>query len=97
MKVNVMQFVLPNGRQVPVTIELPGDLTGQYATMKSCGARLTAEVLTTGEVSLCIEHPEYGDFDARVVPTGPDVPAALVQMLAGFRRTAFEDWLLDVA
>lgn len=96
MKVDVTQFLLPNGEQRKRIWELPGVIPEQVEKIRSCGARLTAEVLTTGEVSVCIEDEDIGDdFDIRVIPNGPAVPEATTTMINNFCVQAFETWKQD--
>lgn len=92
MNVEVTQFLLPNGRQVPITVSVPDNLQSKYRILHDCGARLTAEVLTTGAVSVCVEEPEIGDFDIRVHKNGPEVPAAIADMIDVFDPIAFRAW-----
>jgi len=103
MKVSLTQFLLPDGRQriVETTIHdrLAGQvaaihdrLAGQVAAIEECGARLTAEMLTTGEVSMTVEHPKWGDFDIEVVNNGPEVPIALERLIERFEKSSFEHW-----
>lgn len=96
MVIDVAQFLRPNGQVRQVTVDLPGVIDEQYAKLRNCNVRITAEVLTADEVSLCLEHPECGDFDSRVVSNGPDVPRSLSDMINGFCQLAFEGWHADV-
>lgn len=92
MTINVLQFIRPNGRQAPQTTEVSDDCADGYKLMQECGCRLTAEVLTTGEVSCTIEHPAIGDFDIEVTENGPDVPKGIERMLKEFSKEKFEAW-----
>jgi hypothetical protein len=79
---DVMQFLLPNGRQRPMTVELPAESKDDYTAMIESGCRFEAEILTIGEVSVTIsDQTNDVDIDIRVIPNGPAVPAALVEML----------------
>jgi len=92
MKVSLTQFLLPDGRQRIVETTIHDRLAGQVAAIEECGARLTAEMLTTGEVSMTVEHPKWGDFDIEVVNNGPEVPIALERLIERFEKSSFEHW-----
>jgi len=89
------QYIRPNGREVSIEIEVADDLEDQLHAIRSAGAELTAEVLTTGEVSLTIEEPDCGDWDCIVVSNGPDVVSAVDSLIRRFDRTRFEQWRAD--
>ena len=92
MKVEITQFIAPYGEQRIRFAEVPDDCAVGYEAMRRHGCRLTAEVLSTGHVSQCIEHDE-GDFDIKITKNGPDVQEALVRMLRAFDGPTFENWL----
>lgn len=97
MQIEITQFLLPDGRQRRCTLVIPDELGGQYERIKRSGVRLTAEVLTTGEVSLCLEDPGVGDdFDIRVVENGPAVPQAWEDMIRQFDTAAYKAWHNDM-
>ena len=84
MVVKVIQFLRPNGKQREQETDLPDSLKSAYQQMLSNGRRFTAEMLTTGEISVCIEDPEKGDLFCEVIPNGPEVQAAMAKMLAEY-------------
>lgn len=93
MQVQVTQFLRPDGRVQQATTELsdePG-LEDKYNLLAELGLRFTAEVLTTGEVSTCIEH-ELGDFDMSITPNGPEVQKGMIDMLRRFNENKFHSW-----
>jgi hypothetical protein len=96
MTVEVIQFMLPNGRQVRQTTQVPDDCAPGYEAMRAAGLRLTAEMLTTGEVSLCIEHPGEGDYAIDVVSNGPAVQDSIARMLREFDGKKCRQWLKEV-
>lgn len=65
MIVEVIEFRLPNGRQIPHELEIDDKCKEKYEEIINMKCRLTSEVLQTGEVSQCIEHPEF-DFDIAI-------------------------------
>ena len=92
MIVEVTQFHRPNGRQTQERTELPNDCAVGYEAMRRKECRLTAEVLSSGLVSVCIEHEE-GDFDIHIVENGPKVQTAIADMLRKFDGAIFDGWL----
>lgn len=92
LEVEIIEFILPNGRQRKFTNYFPLRLKANYEAMKSCGARLTTEILTTMAVSVCIEHPDLGDYDMELTPIGPESTAAMVLMLERFDVEKFTNW-----
>lgn len=89
MRVNVIQFLRPNGRQVSQTTEISDDAAEGYAAMKEAGGRLTAECIGPN-VSLCIEKPGINDYLQEVVKNGPAVPEAIAKMLMEFDRAEYD-------
>jgi len=92
---DVTQFLRPTGRVRACTVDLPLLAKHGYDAMHDAGCRLTAEELTTGEVSLCIEEPGLGDFDICLTPNGPEVRSNLVAMLSRFDASRFAHWAKD--
>lgn len=93
--VDITKFIAPHGEQRQCHAEVPDDCAVGYESLRRHGCRLTAEVLTTGHVSQCIEHDE-GDYDIAVTSNGPAVQDALVKMLRDFDGAKFEEWLQEV-
>ena len=78
----VIQYLRPDGRQVPVTTRLPVDTHDAYQAMLAAGCRLEAEVLMTSQVSVTIfDVKSEEDLDCRVVENGPAVQEAQSSML----------------
>lgn len=92
MKVEITQFIAPHGEQRQRFAEVPDDCAAGYEALRRKQCRLTAEVLTTGHVSQCVEHKE-GDFLIEVTNNGPEVQTALVKMLHEFDGLTFDYWL----
>ncbi len=93
MEVEFTQYLMPNGRQVKVTININDNLAEQVSLIRAAGVRLTTEVLRTGQVSFAIEHSEGGDFDSELVANGPDVPIAVDRLIRRFDSISFGKWL----
>lgn len=80
--VEVLQYLMPDGRTRPETTELPIAVKPLYNAMVASGHRFEAEMLSTGEVSVTIFCPASDeDVDIEVVPNGPEVQEALAKML----------------
>lgn len=93
--VKIIQFIAPHGEQREHSCEVPNDCAVGYEAIRRHRCRLTAEVLSVGMVSQCVEHEE-GDFLMEVTPNGPQVQDALVKMLCEFDGAKFEEWLREV-
>ena len=77
----VQQYMMPDGRRVEQSTELPASCNADYYRMCYAGYNLAAEMLSTGQVSLTIENSEK-DLDIEIVANGPGVQEAYVKMLA---------------
>ena len=80
--VELVEFVLPNGRQQITQTVLNDEYKLPYEAMLDAGFRLETEILTTGQVSVTVCHPEHGDVDIRIVPNGPEVHVAICELLS---------------
>lgn len=80
------QYVLPDGRQKPVSIEVACDVAEKAASIIASGLRFECEILRTGHVSLTIHDPDEGDDVAiKVLPNGPGITEAVEAMVRGFK------------
>lgn len=79
------QYLRPNGRAVPVKIEVADDAALKARKIIDFGLEFECEVLSTGEVSLTITDPEDGDLDIEVVPNGPGMREAVERLIDRFR------------
>lgn len=78
----VIQFMMPTGRQVERTTELPIETIEAYHDMHKHGCRFEAEMLMTGQVSSTISHPgQEADVDIEITPNGPEVQAGMMAIL----------------
>lgn len=64
--VTVLHFIPPNAERVTRQHVVTKETAAAYAKAQAVGLRLTCEVLSTGQVSICLEHPNLGDFDCTV-------------------------------
>jgi hypothetical protein len=96
MLVEVTEFIPPRGRQEQQHLEVADDCAVGYESLRRHHCRLTAERLTTGSISTCIEHEE-GDYDIQIVPHElGKFKEAVEGMLRRFDGAKFEEWLKAV-
>jgi len=81
VKVDVVQYMLPNGRKEGRQVEIRDSFEAPYNAITMRGWRVAAECLTTGEVSITVEDDEQ-DFATELVANGPDVPRAVERAIA---------------
>jgi len=75
MSIPFTQYLRPDGRQVPVSIERPADIEKLAYEFIEKGGRFTAEMLITGQVSFAAEYPVDGesqDIAIEICPNGPE-------------------------
>jgi hypothetical protein len=94
--VNLTQFLRPDGQQKPVTCEVSDSLKANYEAIRENGMRLTCEELSSGMVSLALEHRD-GDFLIEVCENAPHLPKLTLEKLIGnFNQAEFDKWLAGV-
>ncbi len=87
------QFLLPNGRQIPTTIDVDDESFAKYQEAQKLGFRMTSEILRTGAVSMCIEDRNLGDYDMTLCTNGQDVHIKLKEMLMRFDPIEAQKWI----
>lgn len=92
MPVSAVHY-LKGGRPVSAKVMIPSALGRRWREIKEHNCMLTAEVLTTGEVSLTIAHPAGGDFIVEIAQIGPDIRKAVVRLIERWDATQFRVWL----
>jgi hypothetical protein len=92
-KITVKHFYRPNGCCEYETVEIDERYFPNYCKIIECGCRITAEVLTTSVVSLCIENPEMGDFDIKICENNGSTIEILEKMIDNFSEEEYKDWL----
>ena len=80
------QFLMPDGRQVPTTIMRPEAVAAIAEAVVRAGGRFEIEMLSTGEISMTVEHPDFeaddrGPVAIECCANGPDVPAAVDRLI----------------
>jgi len=81
------QYMRPNGRAMPVTIDMPDEVAAKGHEIIESGLELECEVLSNGRVSFTITHPDDGDLDIRVCENGPNVPHHVADLILNFALT----------
>jgi len=98
VQIMVTQFVRPDGhrRQESVS-DMPDSLAPILEEIAKAGLDLTAEVLTSGEVSFTLACDEYAcDFDIEICENGPGemgTKAGLARLIERFDKKKFQVWL----
>lgn len=82
------QYVAPNGRRKFVSLPVRDDVADKADAIRAGGLVFECEILSDGQISATITHPEKGDLDIVVVPNGPGVREAIEAMVLRFRVPA---------
>lgn len=93
MLIKITQYMRPNGRRIPRTMEVPNKLKKQYELILSCGCELTCEQLMSREAVQYISNAN-GDFAIETTPAGDlkAADAAIQQLIKAFDKDLFEKW-----
>ena len=94
MQLIVKQYIRPNGRTRMESIEIPDSYKDKVDLIKSLDCEVTAEELTTGEISQII-FCEDGDIDIEISDPGPDAKTALLALLDRFNQTVYNDFISE--
>ena len=85
MSILFTQYLRPDGRTTPVTIDMDEEIERKADKIIEAGYRFECEVLTTGHVSFTIHDPrEVEDVAIKVVPNDETVPVAVRDMIIHF-------------
>ena len=91
MSLPFAQYLLPDGRQREINIDLDPEQEEVGRKLLGNGVRLEAEILTTGEVSITAEFDGSEDYISlahEIVPNGPGIREAVCRLL----ETATKRW-----
>lgn len=80
-----IQFLMPNGRPVVVTIDRPDEISAKAQKIIERGYRFECEMLQTREVSFTITDDD-ADHEIEVCENGPAVPTAIDAMITRFAK-----------
>lgn len=92
MIIEITQYHLPDGRRTTETTTIADSLKDKYELIRKLGLSLTAEVLSTGNVSCTITDNELGDIDISLTKNGPEVQVGIEKMLARFNESTYQDF-----
>ena len=81
--VKMIQFLRPNGRQVPVETDLPDNVADRANAIIATGYRFEIEELRTGEIHVTISAGD-DDIVGILAPNGPGLHEAIADMIAHF-------------
>lgn len=94
MKIELTEYVRPNGRTRTVTMNVDPKCESAYNRIKQSGARLGFEVLgRVGTVYVFLEHPKLGDYVSEILPSKEHLKSTIEELLQHFDATDFERWM----
>lgn len=93
LRIEVIQYCRPDGKRITTSIQAPDEYREQYELIHSCGCILTAEMLTTGQISQTISNTD-GDFALAISPAKSldEAFQVMLKMISEFDKTRFEQW-----
>ena len=74
------QFLMPDGRQVPAIIERPDPIADKASELVANGCRLEIEMLTTGQISMAVEHDD-DTWAIEITPNDPEVLSGIDKII----------------
>ena len=80
MSVKFTQYLMPDGRKVPNSIDRPEVIEKKAESIISRGLSFECEMLTTGQISLTVSDGQQ-DIDIEVCQNGPEVPISVDRMI----------------
>ena len=81
------QFLRPDGRKVPVSIDRPPHIVTAADFIRSHGFKFEIEELSTGHASMTISD-EHDDYHRKICVNGPAVPATVDELVTTFDLAA---------
>jgi hypothetical protein len=88
----ITQFLRPNGEQRDITCDVEDDEAAKFFQAQALGLRFTVEILSTREVSMCLEYPSIADYDCEICGNGPEVIGKRRELLMRFDPEMFSIW-----
>jgi hypothetical protein len=67
----VVQFLWPHARKIPCATQVTPEARAKWDQLIQLGYRVTAEVLPTNQVNVCIESADPFEGDVRSLHYGP--------------------------
>lgn len=93
-EIELIEFNLPKGRSSKSIVKTSKEVWEKYTELCHAGCRLTAEILSTDEISQCIED-ENGDYDIILCTSIVEAQGKLEEMILRFNLKEFEGHLND--
>jgi hypothetical protein len=93
MKIALIEFIRPNGKQIPHEIVVSDDCSEKYKKLSELGFRLTAEFIFGNDVNICIEHPNQGDFISKIFENSQELPNQISQIILGFDEKLASEYI----
>lgn len=92
--IEAVQFHRPYGEQTIELIPISKDILRDkyYKFIKNLDLRFTLEVLPTRDISVCLEHPYYGDFDIEIIDK-KSIASYIEKMIDKFDEDKYDNWL----
>jgi hypothetical protein len=91
------QFLMPDGDQKAIEIDMPDGVREQYDAIHAADCRLTTEMLRTEAIAIYITDREAeDDFFCKVIPNGPEVPKAIEKMIREFDVNELKKWRVEL-
>jgi hypothetical protein len=82
MSIPFTQYILPNGRTEPVTIEMPAELERKARELITNGCHFDIEILHTGIVSMTCEKDD-DMLSIELSENGPAIMDAVTRLVEG--------------
>jgi hypothetical protein len=96
MEIHLTQYLLPDGRQREVSVDVPDSLRAKLAKIRKAGLTIEAEVLTTAEVSFTLACHKYAaDYDILICTNGPGTRENLIRLIERFDEKECKKWLRE--
>ena len=95
MKVRFIQYLLPDGKEKEVWIDLPNITIAEVKAITDTGCIFTNEVLRTGQVAVYITYPDLGDYDLQIIDKtliGKGIDRIIEEMIRSFDLDSFLEW-----
>ena len=81
MTISFTQFLMPYGKEIEVTTELPKEFEDLHNQLIAKGCRAEIEMLSTGMISMTYEYKEDCTVAIEVCSNGPEVTDALKRLV----------------
>lgn len=92
IEIQITEYVLPNGRQVPRTLDLPDEMKAKVDLVAELGCSFSFEVLRTGKCVAYIANNKLGLDPAMETCFNEEdkIRQAFIHLLSLFTKESFE-------